>query len=168
MAAFSLANEFTFAFLPGRMPMEYQLCAGTNPLLVAEQKINMPLLVTYFITLVVNAVVPFKIYNAKVRDKGRNPQNTRTRYRVQSLGLYSFSTSLVIVVTMSLSMLTILIPYRINQNRAIEAEFHSTVYLLTILLPQLTVILTIVGYLTKHKSLRKGLWRSTLEAWNDR
>jgi len=152
--AFSVANEFVFALLPGRMPMEYQLCAGTDPLEVADQKINLPLLATYLVTLVVNGVVPFVIYSTKVKDHARN---VYARYRVQTLTLYSFTASAVIVVTMSVSMLTILVPYRINQNRVVEAKFHVWAYLLTVF-----------GYLVKHASLRKGLWRTTLGALHDR
>lgn len=165
VVSFSFVNEFVYGFLPGRMPMEYQICAGTNPLEVAEQKINLPLCVTYLITLVVNATVPLKIYTARLKE---TPKNVSIRQGVQSLGMYSFTTSVVLVITMSFSMLALLYPYKINQERAVWPKFHTLTFLLSIVLPQLTAISTIVGYLLKHKSLRKGLLRNALEVWNDR
>ncbi len=145
--------------------MEYQLCAGTNPLRVADQKINLPLLATYFVTLVVNAAVPFKIYGARVEDRARR---ANVRFRVQGLTLYSFTTSVVVVVTTSFSLLTVLLPYGIRQDRVVEAKYQPLAFLFTAALPQLTVGLTLAGYLAKHTSLRKGLWRNALEFWNDR
>jgi len=66
--SFACLSQSLFYYLPGRQPLEYYLCIGADPALAPDEiKINFAMFGVYFLTVIVNLVIPIKIrlYKAK-------------------------------------------------------------------------------------------------------
>jgi hypothetical protein len=60
--SFSVISQAAHMLLPGKLPLEFHLCNGSDPDEVSRvARKNVPLLAVFAVTLVVNTFVPIRI-----------------------------------------------------------------------------------------------------------
>ena len=67
--SFSFMSQLVFNILPGRHPLEYHLCTGTDPALQSDLiKVNITLFDVYFVSVILNILIPIKIHIYQVKN----------------------------------------------------------------------------------------------------
>ncbi len=70
VVSFSFLSQLVFNILPGRQPLEYHLCTGTDPALQSDLiKVNITLFAVYIISMILNIAIPIKIHLFQIRNK---------------------------------------------------------------------------------------------------
>ena len=60
---FSFLSQFVYMYLPGKQPLEYHLCSGSNPKADTQAvKYHLIVFFVYFISILVNTLIPVRIY----------------------------------------------------------------------------------------------------------
>ena len=60
--SFSILTQSVFYLWPGRQPLEYYLCTGTDPALDSDNvKVNITLFSVYVLTIFFNIAIPIRI-----------------------------------------------------------------------------------------------------------
>ena len=60
---FSFLSQFVYMYLPGKQPLEYFLCSGSNPKADTQVvKYHLIVFIVYFISILVNTLIPLRIY----------------------------------------------------------------------------------------------------------
>ncbi len=64
----SFLSQLVFNILPGRQPLEFHLCAGTDPVLESNEiKVNIILFAVYFLSAILNSVIPIQIHHFRLK-----------------------------------------------------------------------------------------------------
>jgi hypothetical protein len=70
VVSFAFLSQLVYHILPGRQPLEYHLCAGTNPVLESDEiKVNITLYAIYILSAILNVVIPIKIRRYQIKNK---------------------------------------------------------------------------------------------------
>ena len=154
---FGMLSQVVHWILPGKRPLEYHLCSGSDPDEVQlESRRNLPLLVTYLFTLAVNILVPARI---------RHYQLTQKTFKKEfNLNLTDLTTNLAILIFVGLSSSSILIQYQIIPANLNKYPYYIQTYMLQILIPKLVTLIVMITYYYRNASLRVTVWRSLKES----
>jgi hypothetical protein len=70
VVSFAFLSQLIYHILPGRQPLEFHLCTGTNPLLESNEiKINFTLYGVFILSAVLNVTIPIKIRRYQIKNK---------------------------------------------------------------------------------------------------
>ena len=149
--------------LPGKLPLEFYLCNGTDPdQIYSENRMNYPLLVTYIVSLVINAYVPIKIRHYQVKNKESPNQDSDH----SSTNLTDLTTNTILVIFLSCTVASMFAQYRIKPVNLNLYPYHLYTYLVQIIFPKVIALGITLTYYLRHSPLRVTILREISQSMN--
>ena len=147
--------------LPGKLPLEFHLCNGTNPdQIYSENRINYPLFVTFIVSLVINAFVPVKIRRYQLKNKG----SSNIDHDNSSTNLTDLTTNTIMVVSLSFAIVNLFLQYRIKPVNMNVFPYNYYTFLIQIPIPKLITLGIMLTYYMRHSPLRVTILREISQA----
>ena len=148
--------------LPGKLPLEFHLCNGTNPdQIYPENRMNYPLLVTYIVSLIINAFVPVKIRHYQLKNKGASSNKVSDH---SSTNLTDLTTNSLLVVFISCIIASLFMQHRITPANLNFYPNYFYTLLFQILLPKLMAFGAMLTYYLRNRPLRVTMLRESSQA----
>ena len=151
-------SQFVHFFLPGKLPLEFHLCAGTNPDeddFTARR--NIPLAIVLVLSLITNLVVPVRIRYHQVkyerRDQGRS----------FSLNMTDLTTGLTLVFFLTVAITPLFVQYSIIPANLNKYPNYLYVPGFQIVFPKVFAFIVLVTYFARNNLLRTTISRQLKE-----
>jgi hypothetical protein len=152
-------SQFVHLFLPGKLPLEFHMCAGSDP----DEggflpRRNIPLVFVYGLSLLINIALTIRIRLYQIKyDKRDNDKS-------YSFNLTDLTTGLTVIVCVSLSTSSLLIQYSIVPANMNVYPYYILVQFIQLFLPTFVTSLVMLMYFYRNKVIRTTIWRS-LKEW---
>jgi len=145
--------------LPGKLPLEFYLCNGTNPdQIYPENRMNYPLLITFIVSLVINGFVPVKIRRYQMKNKGTSLSKDTDH---SSTNLTDLTTNTILLVVISCAVASLFSQYRIKPaNLNFYPNYYYTL-LVQIFVPKLLAVGAMLTYYLRNSPLRVTMLRES-------
>ena len=166
VVAFANLSQFVYMFLPGKQPMEYHLCTGTNPKEDFQDiKYHTVIYIVYAISIFVNLTMPIKI--AINQNKNKSLQNADKKFynfsNSKFESLTDLTTSICIVLLMAAHLNTFVAAYKRDPDLLNVQPIR--VYIAQLFLPNFVGLVIMAIYFYRNKNLRNGLVRALQESF---
>ena len=108
---FSFLSQFVFVFLPGKQPLEYHLCSGSNPKAANQGvKYHYIFFIVYLVSILLNTLIPIRFYfHRRIEKKARHKFTSASRknFNDEDLKILTdLTTSICIVLLMGANLYT--------------------------------------------------------------
>ena len=144
---------------PGRLPLEFHLCAGSDPAEDSKEiKINVSLAAVYVVSVVINVVVPIKIRMFQIQNK--SSQNVSNK----SENLTDLTTSISTILLLGVAVASLVLTFRTNPSNLKTFPNYLFTLLLQVLTPNLVGLFIVLTYYFRHKPLRTTVLRSVKDS----
>jgi uncharacterized membrane protein len=164
VVAFANLSQFVYMFLPGKQPMEYHLCTGTNPKEDSQDiKYHTVIYAVYTISIIANLCIPIKIAINNHKHKSM-PNANKKLYNFRNSEfeyLTDLTTSVCIVLLMAAHLNTFVVAYKRDPD-LLNAQ-PIRVYITQLFLPNFVGLAIMAVYFYRNKNLRDGLVRALQE-----
>ena len=154
---FGLISQSVYQILPGRRPLEFHFCSGTNPSLDADlTKVNYTLFSVCILSLIINILIPIttKLYRMK-NQKSFDDEHISLTDLTTNIYMF-FITGLNVSSLAGLN--TIKNPAFLNQY-----PYYIFVYLFQLFFPSCNICFLTLIYYFRHKPLRNCIIRNIKE-----
>ena len=158
IAALTLLSQLVHLFLPGKLPLEFHLCSGTDP---AENgdltRKNIPLVLIFLTSIIVNNYVPIRVRHYQLK------YDKKDRDRSYSFNLSDLTTTLTMIVCTSLATIPMFVQYTFAPIKLNLKPYNLIVFSFQMLIPRGVAFFILVMYYIRNKTLRVNIWRSLKE-----
>ncbi len=150
-------TQFIYQVLPGRRPLEFHFCSGTNPNLDPDiTKVNYTLFSVFIFSLIVHIAIPIKIklYQMK-NEKGFDDDHL-------SLTDLTTNISIFFIIGINVSSLAGL---NIIKNPSLINQYPNYIftYIFQLFFPSFNICVLTLIYYFRHKPLRNCIIRNIKE-----
>ncbi len=165
MVSFSTLSHFVFMILPGKQPMEFHLCTGSDPNKDSKEiKYHIIVYTAYAVSIIINTIMPIKIalfkYRKKQAMKNQTTPDSNTCV-VEFHSLTDLTTSICIVILMGANLNTFFSSY------LPDPDFLNTqpvrIYLRQLFIPNFVGVVAMTIYFIRNDNLRFGVVRTIKE-----
>lgn len=154
VVSFGLLTQFVYFMQPGRLPLEFHLCAGSYPEEDSKEiKINVTLGVVYVVGIVINVVVPIKIRLFQIQNHSSPSLSHKTA------NLTDLTTSMSMVLLLGFVVASLILNVRaVPSNLNVFPNYVFTLSL-QVLTPNLITLVVTIIYFLRHEPLRITILR---------
>jgi len=150
-----LVNQIAFVLIPGRLTVEFHLCAGTNPYEEITQKVNYPLIGVFLVSIFINSIVPLLIRCYQSRQGNAS--------LIENNSLYDLKAAFLVIFCLGVSLSFMIVSYWINLEKLNETRHHFATLFSQLISANLFPLFGSLGYLVRHKKMRLRIWQGVRE-----
>lgn len=158
ITGFAFLSQAVHMYLPGKLPLEFYLCTSSDPDEGnPEPRRNIATFLVFFVTLVLNIVVPIKMRLYQLGYK-KNERVTTFIHNMTDL-----TTTIAMIISCGFLFASLFVQYTFKPERLNIYPNYIIVHLIQMLIPRLVVFCVMLCYYLRNKTLRATIWRALKE-----